>query len=180
MLRLSIVCAAAALSACASTGATPQPFPGRPAPGVPPPSAGPSAGPRAPATPGGLGAGYGYALAGTALSLRGAPYRNGGADPSAGFDCSGFVRYVFEQHGVAVPRNVGDLYRAGRAVETDALQPGDLVFFDTTGSGASHVGILIGGDEFVHAPSTRGVVRVERIGGSYWGARYVGARRMTN
>jgi cell wall-associated NlpC family hydrolase len=173
MLRLLALWAVISASACASTGATPQPFPSRRAPSPAAPSASvPSA--AAPT------AGYGYALAGTALSLRGAPYRSGGADPAAGFDCSGFVRYVFEQHGVAVPRNVGDLFRAGRAIEATALQPGDLVFFNTTGAGASHVGILIGGDEFVHAPSTNGVVRVERIGGSYWGARFVGARRMMN
>jgi cell wall-associated NlpC family hydrolase len=136
---LLAILAAVSISGCASTGATPQPFPSRrPAPSsVPPASAVPSVGATAAA---GTSTGYGYAVAGTALSLRGAPYRNGGTDPG-GFDCSGFVRYVFEQHGIAVPRNVGELFRTGHAIETDALQPGDLVFFDTTGGGASHVGI---------------------------------------
>ena len=119
----------------------------------------------------------GYAVAGTALALRGSPYRNGGADPT-GFDCSGFVRYVFGRHGLAVPRSVGELFRAGEEVAPDAVQPGDLVFFDMVGGGASHVGIAIGGDEFVHAPSTKGVVRVDRMGGSYWAARFLGARRL--
>jgi cell wall-associated NlpC family hydrolase len=122
-------------------------------------------------------AGGGYAIAGTALSLRGSPYRNGGSDPR-GFDCSGFVTYVFAQHGLAVPRSVGELFRAGLEVPADAIQPGDLVFFATTSSGASHVGIVVGGDQFVHAPSTKGVVRVDRVSAAYWGPRFVGARRV--
>ncbi len=116
-------------------------------------------------------------MAGTALSLRGSPYRNGGSDPT-GFDCSGLVSYVFGQHGYAVPRSVGELFRAGQEVTPDAIQPGDLVFFDTTGHGASHVGIVVGGDQFVHAPSTNGVVRIDRVSGTYWAARFVGARRV--
>lgn len=172
MLRLFAVIAVTALSGCASTGATPQPFPAgrRPDPKV-------STG--APERIAPAHAGYGYAVAGTALALRGRPYRNGGADP-AGFDCSGFVRYVFGQHGLAVPRSVGEQFRSGRAVGTNAVLPGDLVFFDTTGRGASHVGIVIGGDEFVHAPSAKGVVRVDRIGDRYWAPRVVGARRLAN
>ncbi len=119
----------------------------------------------------------GYGVAGTALSLRGAPYKNGGSDP-AGFDCSGFVRYVFGQNGVAVPRTVIDLYRSGQQVSARQLEPGDLVFFTTVSPGASHVGIAIGGDEFVHAPSTTGEVRVERMSASYWSTRFVGGRRV--
>jgi cell wall-associated NlpC family hydrolase len=124
-----------------------------------------------------VGGGGGYAVAGTALSLRGSPYRDGGADPR-GFDCSGFVNYVFAQHGYAVPRSVGELFRTGREVSADAVQPGDLVFFDTLGAGASHVGIVVGGDQFVHAPSTNGVVRVDRVSATYWAPRFVGARRI--
>ena len=116
-------------------------------------------------------------MAGTALSHRGTPYRNGGSDPS-GFDCSGFVRYVFSQHGVIMPRTVSDLFRAGHQVTTNQLEPGDLVFFTTVAPGASHVGIAIGGDQFVHAPSSTGEVRVEHLGASYWSARFVGARRV--
>ena len=120
----------------------------------------------------------GYGVTGTALSLRGAPYRNGGSDPS-GFDCSGFVQYVFGQNGVSVPRTVTDQFRAGRSIDAaQQLEPGDLVFFTTVSSGASHVGIAIGGDEFVHAPSGTGEVRVERLSRPYWSTRFVGARRV--
>ncbi len=120
----------------------------------------------------------GYALSGTALALRGAPYRDGGIDPS-GFDCSGFVRYVYEQHGVEVPRQVRDQFRVGKNVDREDLEPGDLVFFSTIAPGASHVGIVIGGDQFVHAPSERGVVRVESLGAQYWASRYIGAKRVS-
>ena len=166
-------------SACASTGAVPRPFP-PPATstGVRPPSdpAGDAAssGVRPPST--GLPA-DGYAIAGTALALRGAPYRNGGSDPS-GFDCSGFVWYVLAQHGIAVPRTVSQQFQSGVDVTADELRAGDLVFFSTQSPGVSHVGMSIGGDEFVHAPSSRGDVRVERISARYWSSRYVGAKRM--
>jgi cell wall-associated NlpC family hydrolase len=152
---------------CASTGAVPRPFP---APG--------GAG-RQPAAAAGLPptAADGYAIAGTALSLRGVPYRNGGQDP-AGFDCSGFIWYVFAQHGIHVPRTVPEQYRTGQSVSTDRLQAGDLVFFATTAPGPSHVGMAIGGDEFVHAPSSRGEVRVEHLSATYWASRFVGAKRV--
>jgi cell wall-associated NlpC family hydrolase len=113
----------------------------------------------------------------TALSYRGVPYRNGGSDP-AGFDCSGFVQWVFARHGLRLPREVRDQYRIGTSVDRDAVQPGDLVFFETVSRGASHVGIALGGDQFVHAPSSRGVVRVECYTTDYWKRRYVGARRL--
>jgi len=90
------------------------------------------------------------------------------------------VRYVFARNGVAVPRTVSELYRAGRQVPPDQVQPGDLVFFTTVAPGASHVGIAIGGDEFVHAPSERGEVRVERLSAQYWRTRFVGARHVTS
>jgi cell wall-associated NlpC family hydrolase len=193
---LIIVLVSVTFASCASSGVvyTPQPFPapgGRggtvaipaPAPadpgvtGTPAPAA-PSApvAPVAPAAP--ARSADGYALSGTALSLRGAPYRDGGIDPS-GFDCSGFVRYVYEQHGVAVPRQVRDQFRVGKNVERDQLEPGDLVFFSTVAPGASHVGIMIGGDQFVHAPSERGVVRVESLSQQYWASRYIGAKRVS-
>jgi len=120
----------------------------------------------------------GYALVGTALSLRGAPYRNGGSDPS-GFDCSGFTQYVFAQYGVSLPREVREQYRLGTTIDTRDLAPGDLVFFSTTDPGVSHVAIVIGSDQFVHAPSSSGVVRVERLSSSYWGPRFIGARRIS-
>lgn len=167
---LSLAFASMCAIGCASTGGIPEPFPTpdeRPArPSVP----------TAVATSGTLPA-DGYSITGTALALRGAPYRNGGADPS-GFDCSGFVEYVFGQHGIGLPRTVGELYLAGTAVPLSDIQAGDLVFFTTTMPGPSHVGMAIGGDEFVHAPSSAGVVRVERLSGSYWAPRFIGARRV--
>ena len=121
----------------------------------------------------------GYALSGTALSLRGAPYKNGGVDPATGFDCSGFVKYVYEQHGLNMPREVREQFRVGKNVDKDQLEPGDLVFFSTIAPGASHVGIMIGGDQFVHAPSERGVVRVESLTQQYWASRFIGAKRVS-
>jgi cell wall-associated NlpC family hydrolase len=181
---LVIVSLAILASACASTGAVPQPFPSPTRPtGVRPRSNPPverdPTGVRPHST--GIDATTpfdGYSVAGTALSLRGTPYRNGGADPSSGFDCSGFVWYVFSQHGVSVPRTVSQQYISGVGVGSGELQAGDLVFFTTDAPGASHVGMMIGGDEFVHAPSSRGDVRVERISARYWAERYVGAKRM--
>ena len=190
------------LTACASSGVvyTPRPFPmpgGSPAPaaGIPVP-ADPAAPPADPTVPPAVvppppmpgrsgatipktGSADGYALSGTALSLRGAPYRNGGIDPSSGFDCSGFVRYVYRQHGVDMPREVREQFRVGKNVDRDRLEPGDLVFFSTTAPGASHVGIVIGGDQFVHAPNERGVVRVESLNSQYWGSRFIGAKRVS-
>jgi cell wall-associated NlpC family hydrolase len=116
-------------------------------------------------------------LLSTALALRGIRYKNGGSD-MAGFDCSGFVQYVFAQHGLALPREVREQYRVGEKIDRDEVQPGDLVFFETVSDGASHVGIALGNHEFVHAPSSRGVVRVERYTSSYWDKRWVGARRV--
>ena len=113
----------------------------------------------------------------TALGFLGIPYRNGGADPS-GFDCSGFVQYVFAQNGARLPREVRDQYQTGRAVDFGEVQPGDLLFFETVSRGASHVGMAIGNGRFVHAPSSRGVVRVEPYTASYWARRFVGARRV--
>jgi cell wall-associated NlpC family hydrolase len=113
----------------------------------------------------------------TALDLRGAPYAFGGSDPR-GFDCSGFVQFVYGRHGVRTPREVSDLFRAGSPLPLDRLQPGDLLFFRTTSRGASHVAISLGDRRFVHAPSTTGVVRVEDLGVTYWARRLLSARRL--
>jgi cell wall-associated NlpC family hydrolase len=113
----------------------------------------------------------------TALSLMGTPYRNGGADPS-GFDCSGFVSYVFAQAGWRVPRTVTGLFLATAPVRESKIAPGDLVFFRTSGSGATHVGIALGDGYFIHAPSTNGAVRMEPLSSRYWTERYVGTRRV--
>ena len=200
MLRVLVTAAAiAAASACASTGAvyTPRPFPMPgggggvaipvPAPADPaaaPPTAAPPAvavvpAPKsAPPVPGrAAGVVDGYALSSAALSLRGAPYRWGGTDPN-GFDCSGLVTYVFGQHGLPMPREARDQFKVGKTVPRDRLEPGDLVFFSTVAPGASHVGIAIGGDQFVHAPSERGVVRVDQLTTQYWASRFIGAKRV--
>ena len=175
---------AAGSAACASTGAVPKPFPmpggSAPAPAAPTDAAS-APGPRpAPAPPRGPRSAIdGYALVGTALALRGTPYRDGGTDLS-GFDCSGFTQYVFAQHGVALPREVRDQFRVGKSVKPEEVAAGDMIFFTTTAPGATHVAIAIGGDQFVHAPSSTGVVRIERIGSSYWAPRYLGARRLGN
>ena len=120
-----------------------------------------------------------YAITSTALGLRGVPFVEGGTTPS-GFDCSGFTSYVFQQHGVALPRLAADQYRVGSDIEADAIEAGDLLFFTTVAPGASHVALAIGGDEFVHAPSERGHVRVERLSSSYWSRRFLGARRVVD
>jgi len=174
---------AAATGACASSGAVPRPFPmpaTAPAPGT---ASDTNPGTNPGTVSGTLGPASvrrpfdGYALTGTALSLRGIPYRNGGTDPK-GFDCSGFTQYVFAQYGIALPREVRDQFRLGTPVQTDQLVAGDLLFFTTTDPGVSHVAIAVGGDEFVHAPSSTGVVRVEHLGSTYWSPRFLGARRV--
>jgi len=123
------------------------------------------------------GEAFGHRLAATALEFRGVPYRNGGITP-AGFDCSGLVRYVLAQHGLAIPRQTRDQFAAGNRVGRKDVRAGDLVFFSTVAPGASHVGIALDDDEFVHAPSSRGVVRVERLTTDYWRTRFIGARRV--
>ncbi|MDU2066074.1 MAG: NlpC/P60 family protein [Sporomusaceae bacterium] len=112
----------------------------------------------------------------TALGLRGVPYSFGGTTPDA-FDCSGFTRYVFSAYGVYLPRAADEQFNVGRGVSYSRLQPGDLVFFSTYAEGASHVGIYLGGGQFVSATSSRGVA-VDSLESSYWGPRYIGARRV--
>lgn len=167
MRRIALIVVALAAGACATSGAIPQPFPTPGGPLPPRPAPGPAA----------TSQQDGYAISGTALSFRGVPYRDGGSDPS-GFDCSGLVWYVFGQHSFRVGRTVAEQYRAGSVVDRREVRAGDLVFFNTKGAGASHVGISIGGDEFVHAPTAPGEVRIERLGSNYWTGRYVGARRI--
>ena len=85
---------------------------------------------------------------------------------------------MFARHGVALPRAVREQFRIGQEVRDDLVQ-GDLLFFTTAEPGASHVAISVGGDEFVHAPSSTGVVRVEHLSARYWAQRFLGARRIT-
>ena len=170
-----LVTAAGALSvACATSGAVvaPRPFPN--APGPPPPAA--IVAPDASAT-----LREADALVQTALGYQGVRYRLGGEDPGSGFDCSGLVRYVFERFNVDVPRTVAEQFQQGRRVPMADVQAGDLVFFTTTGPGATHVGIALGTagpGEFVHAPADGGAVRVEHFDAPYWHSRIVGVKRM--
>jgi peptidoglycan DL-endopeptidase CwlO len=113
----------------------------------------------------------------TALAFQGVPYRNGGADP-AGFDCSGLVAYVFAQHGLTLPRTAAEQFNLGVQIDPTGLLAGDLVFFSTIAPGPSHVGIVVSSTQFVHAPSSNGVVRVEYLTSAYWSSRYIGARRV--
>ena len=156
-----VIALSSCAAACASSGAKPRPFPVPTAPRAPESLKPPSA----------------AAIVRTALRFRGIPYRDGGSDPH-GFDCSGFTQYVFAQTGVSLPREVRDQFDVGTAVNRGAQLPGDLVFFRTTSPAASHVGIVISGDEFVHAPSSRGAVRIERMSLPYWSSRFVGIRRI--
>jgi cell wall-associated NlpC family hydrolase len=116
-----------------------------------------------------------------ALSLTGIKYKYGGSNPDTGFDCSGFVRYVFSQAAnLTLPPTARAISQIGKTVKKDELQPGDLVFFNTLKSAFSHVGIYVGDNKFVHAPRTGGAVRVESMQTSYWASRYNGAQRLEN
>jgi cell wall-associated NlpC family hydrolase len=111
-------------------------------------------------------------VVGIAMSYLGVPYVYGGASPS-GFDCSGFVMYVFGQIGVSLPHNAAAQYGSGTPVDRSQLQPGDLVFFN----GLGHVGIYVGGGSFIHSPHTGDVVKISSMTGWY-ASTYVGARRL--
>jgi cell wall-associated NlpC family hydrolase len=114
-----------------------------------------------------------------ALSQVGTPYRFGGTSPEAGFDCSGLVFYVYQRGaGVALPRDTQRLSEVGAPVSADELEPGDLVFFNTSGRPYSHVGIYLGAGRFIHAPTTGGSVQLVHIRDRYWQTRYDGARRL--
>jgi len=116
---------------------------------------------------------YGQVV-GIALQYLGIPYVWGGASPSTGFDCSGFVMYVFAQLGVSLPHHAASQFGYGTPVSRDQLAPGDLVFFD----GLGHNGIYIGGGQFVHAPHTGDVVKISSIYDSWYAATWVGGRRL--
>jgi len=118
------------------------------------------------------------ALIQTALGFQGVPYRLGGDSPSRGFDCSGFVQYVFSLNYITLPRTVLEQSAVGRRINTRDLRPGDLIFFATGSHGVSHVGIATGGSQFVHAPSERGVVRIDSVEAPYWRDRFLEVRRV--
>lgn len=113
-----------------------------------------------------------------ALSLQGVPYRYGKDSPEEGFDCSGFVKHVYQKQGITLPRTVKDMALSLPQVPKNEVHSGDLVFFNTNGKSFSHVGIYVNNDKFVHAPSQRtGRVLVSSLKNQYWHKHYVGARR---
>ncbi|OZI60962.1 C40 family peptidase [Bordetella genomosp. 11] len=113
------------------------------------------------------------------LDALGTRYRWGGDDPDTGFDCSGLVSFIYrEVAGMELPRRARDQRAEGHAVKTAQLQPGDLVFFGThRRNQTSHVGIYIGNNEFVHAPTRGERVRIDTLDSAYWAKRFTGARR---
>jgi hypothetical protein len=114
-----------------------------------------------------------------AVGHLGIQYKRGGTSPETGFDCSGFVRHVYQNTvGLLLPRTSADMASRGSEVNKTDLKPGDLVFFNTLRRTFSHVGIYIGEGKFVHAPSSGGQVRVESMSIPYWQTRFNGARRM--
>lgn len=116
----------------------------------------------------------------TAMNFLGVPYRLGGSSDTAGFDCSGFTRHIFEMSlGLVLPRRADDQAKAKGlvVVARDELRPGDLVFFNTLRRTFSHVGIYIGDGKFIHSPQTGGTVRVDDMRFAYWNKRFTGARR---
>ena len=118
------------------------------------------------------------AISKTATDLIGVKYSYGG-NTTRGFDCSGFVSYVFKQHDVKVSRTAASMHASGTSVSKTELETGDLVFFNTSGKRVSHVGIYIGDGKFAHASTSKGV-RVDKLNDPYyWGERYVGAKRIS-
>ncbi len=112
-----------------------------------------------------------------ALGLIDTGYRFGGKNPEAGLDCSGMVAYVYKQAvGLQIGGSAADIARQGRPVERRSLRPGDLVFFNTRNAPFSHVGVFIGDQRFVHAPSSNGRVRIDLLNASYYAQRYEAAR----
>jgi cell wall-associated NlpC family hydrolase len=166
---------AAAAAARAKAATVPTTTAAAPAPAVPPPTVAPvtttttTIAAPVPAVP----AGPGHPEAATiALRYLGIPYLWGGASPATGFDCSGLVMYVYAQLDISLPHYAAAQYQLGSPVDRSQLQPGDLVFFDAL----DHVGIYIGGGQFVHAPQTGDVVKITAL--SDFGDGYVGARRL--
>ncbi|HWV11115.1 C40 family peptidase [Pseudomonas sp.] len=158
--RVALLLLAALLTACAGSPPAPQPIVHAP-----------------------IGASHGNAedVLFRALGLVGTPYRYGGNTPDGGFDCSGLIGYVYrDAAGISLPRSTREL-SAMRvpAVNRNALQSGDLVFFATNGGRqVSHAGIYVGDGRFVHAPSSGGTVRLDSLSNSYWQKTYLDARRV--
>ncbi len=118
-------------------------------------------------------------LVATAMGFLGVPYRRGGNNVETGFDCSGFVRNIYQQTlGLLLPRQASEQAASTEKIDKKDLQPGDLVFFNTMRRAFSHVGIYVGDGKFIHSPRSGGKVRVEDMQESYWQHRFNGARRV--
>ena len=117
---------------------------------------------------------FGVRIVAYAKRFRGTRYVYGGTSPRSGFDCSGFVRFVYAHFGITLPHSSYGDFDRGRRVSRSSLRPGDLVFFD----GVGHVGIYVGNGRFIHAPHSGTRVRIEQLGGWY-SSRFVGARRIS-
>ena len=125
-----------------------------------------------------IGGGRARELALHALSYIGVPYRYGGTSPDTGFDCSGLVHYVYSRGaGIVLPRTTEALSGVGTPIAPDELTTGDLVFFDTLRKPYSHVGIYLGDQRFIHAPTSGGQVELVDLRARYWQSRFNGARR---
>ncbi len=113
-----------------------------------------------------------------ALSLQGIRYQYGKDSPQEGFDCSGFVKHVYQHQGIKLPRTTTEMARSLREVPKHDVHSGDLVFFNTNGKPFSHVGIYVSNDDFIHAPSQRtGRVLVSSLKNQYWKKHFTGVRR---
>ncbi len=118
-------------------------------------------------------------LVASTLGFLGVPYRRGGTRLETGFDCSGFVQYIFENTlGLVLPRSAAQQAAATQKIDATELKPGDLVFFNTMRRTFSHVGIYVGNGKFIHSPKPGGEVRIEDMKTSYWARRFDGARRV--
>lgn len=119
-------------------------------------------------------------LVSNAMGFLGVPYKRGGTSAETGFDCSGFVRAMYEQTvGLLLPRRADQQAKATQIIDKKELQPGDLVFFNTMRRSFSHVGIYVGDGKFIHSPRSGTEIRIEDMGVSYWARRFSGARRVT-
>ena len=126
-------------------------------------------------------AGQASELVVNAMGFLGVPYKRGGNSAETGFDCSGFVRAMYEQTvGLLLPRRADQQAAATQVIDKKELQPGDLVFFNTMRRNFSHVGIYVGDGKFIHSPRSGSEVRVEDMGVAYWKRRFNGARRVTS
>jgi len=115
----------------------------------------------------------------TAMGFLGVRYQRGGNEAATGFDCSGFVRAVFDKTlGLALPRRASEQAEVTAKISPEDLRPGDLVFFNTMRRAFSHVGIYVGEGKFIHSPRAGGKVRVEDMREAYWSKRFNGARRV--